>query len=117
MTEQKTGTVKKPEPIYFEKEELQLMRFALISRWDEKNNQAVGRVLELDEQEDGISINRKLKALTVVEMKDGKEDRRFPKPAEVAFSTSEKALLLKIMARPWVPDDAEFYVTTKEKLS
>lgn len=118
MTEQKNQSAKKSEPTFFEKEELNLLRYSLLSKWDEKNSQAVGRVLELDQQEDGICVNRKLKALLVTEKgKDGIEEKIFKKGGAIDFTTTEKALLLDLLKRPWGAEDAEQYMNVKEKLS
>lgn len=73
-----------------------------------KEDQMEARMLELDQMEAGISINKKLKATV-------KEDK-FTE-GEIEFSTEEKALLLKLIERKWGVDDAEVYFSVKVKLS
>ena len=65
------------------------------------------RHLSLDEMGAGISINKKLKALT-------RDDRFFD--GEADFSTEEKVLLLKWIERSWPVEEAETYVELKRKL-
>lgn len=65
------------------------------------------RELSIDDFEDGVSINKKLKSTI-------KEDHFTD--GEFELSTTEKALLLRILERPWSLDDAETLLSLKSKL-
>lgn len=95
--------------MFFEAKEISICSLAL--RTEAKrtpDGQLIGRQLELSEIEDGVNANKKMMIFVVDGMfTDG----------ELDFSTTEKALILKFMERPWGVDDAEVYLSAKKKLS
>ena len=91
----------------FQAQELAILNVVLKTKLNDKD-QLEPRMLIVDELEDGISINKKLKAATEKDM--------FVE-SDIEFSTSEKSLLLKLLERKWAVVDAEYYLSTKKKLS
>mgnify|MGYP001612712580 FL=1 len=87
--------------------ELGLINVALKTKLNAQG-QMEARNLDLDQMEDGISVNRKLKACV--------ENDKF-KDSEAEFTTTEKALILKLLERPWSVEDAENYISLKKKLA
>lgn len=100
-----------------------MLSWSLISEFDERQKSAVSRYLVLDDQAEGISINRKLRELRQGEVivnpeaKPGDKEKREFVPGDISFTTPEKALLLRLIARPWGAEDAEYAAELKEKLS
>lgn len=89
------------------KNEAGALNYALKTKTDERGN-VVGRQLEIDEQEAGLSIVRKLKTLIA--------DDKFVDGEVEDFTTEEKALVLKLCKRPWGADDLESKESLCEKL-
>jgi hypothetical protein len=67
----------------------------------------LARLLDIGQIEDGVAINKKLKASVVGD--------KFV-DSDIELSTTEKALLLSFLERPWDVEYAEFVLSLKEKL-
>lgn len=72
------------------------------------NGDPIGRQFSIDEMPDAVSVIKKIKEHVIDDkINDG----------EVEFSTSEKALLLKLLKeREWAEIDGEFVLTLIEKI-
>ena len=93
--------------MHFLPQELAILNVCLKAKLNEKD-QLEPRMLVVDELEDGMNVNKKLKACT---------DKEVFVEGDIEFSTSEKTLLLKFIDRKWSVDDAEFFLSVKQKLS
>lgn len=93
----------------FTAQEIALCSFALRTTGGlTQDGQHIPRQLALDEIADGVEVNKKTKVFVVGNVfTDG----------DIEFATTEKALLLKLLERPWGVEDAEVYMTVAKKLS